>query len=172
MLNVQSIFLFILKKFFFINITKFSIIVSLFNLHYLKFVIIINLLLFRVLKTEIALSIFLKSNKFNLSKMTNKKTIFTGIMIGIKKGIFTPTLPQNILNFQRHPLIRILRFLGGMSLLFIMSKIYTIFPFYFLYIAYFISLLFLIYQIGITYYRIKHIYKLFKSGELETRNSP
>lgn len=82
----------------------------------------------------------------------------------------TPTLPENILKFQSLYYIRILRFLGGVSFLLILSKKY--YNIYMLYICMFFALLFTIYHIIISYHRIKHIIKVLKSDELDIRNSP
>lgn len=100
------------------------------------------------------------------------KSISTRLFIGFKKGFFTPTLPEKILAFQSYPLIRILRFLGGISILFILSKVYLKFHIYSLYIAIFFVTLFAVYHFVITYYRIKHMVKLLKSDALEIKNSP
>lgn len=100
------------------------------------------------------------------------KTILTRLLIGIKKGFLTPTLPAEILKFQSLLYIRILRFLGGISFLLILSKKYLHFNIYVLYICMFFALLFTIYHFIISYYRIKHIIKLLRSDELNIRNSP
>lgn len=100
------------------------------------------------------------------------KHFFTRLLTGFKKGLFTPTLPENVRTFQSYPLIRILRVLGGLSLLFILSKTYSNFPIYYLYIAINFVFLFTIYHFVISYYRVKHIIKLLKSDDLEVRNSP
>lgn len=114
----------------------------------------------------------------SLSKSTKpdpiqkKKTIFTRLATGFKLGLNTPTLPDNIIKVQSYPIIRIIRFLGGVSILFILSKRYLNFPIIFLYIAMFFTLIFTIYHIIITFYRIKHIIEVLKSDKLDIRNSP
>lgn len=45
----------------------------------------------------------------------------------MKKGWSIPTLPQHIIDFQSTLLIRVLRVLGGSSLLMILSIKYTMF---------------------------------------------
>ena len=100
--------------------------------------------------------------------------------LNLKKGAIlaykTPTLPQNILNFTMHPLIRILRVLGGISILFLVSNRVLIFPnhlqFYILIICFIFANIFAIYHCYLTYHRVKHIRFLIKSGALEIRNSP
>ena len=76
----------------------------------------------------------------------NIKNIIVSLFTGFKKGFLIPTLPENILKIQSYPLIRILRFLGGVSMLFVLSRAHTNFPIYFLYIAIFIMFLFFIYH--------------------------
>ena len=98
------------------------------------------------------------------------KNIVTRLAIGLKKGYNTPTLPENILKIQQHPLIRILRVLGGLSFLFLLSKNHLNFHISFLYIAMLFMLLFTIYHIIISYYRLRHVRKLLKSGELDIIN--
>ena len=102
--------------------------------------------------------------------MENKKSVFQRLLVGFKKGFSTPTLPPDILKIQAHPLIRILRFLGGISFLIILSKNYS--SIYVLYICMFICTIFTIYHFIISIYSIKHIIKLLKSDELDIRNSP
>ena len=102
----------------------------------------------------------------------NNKNIFHRFTIGVKKGFTTPTLPQNISKFQTYPIVRILRFIGGVSFIFILSKTYTNFPIYYLYLALCLAFIFTIYQFVLTFYRIKFIIRQLKSGELDVRNSP
>jgi hypothetical protein len=98
-------------------------------------------------------------------------------IIGIKKGLFTPNLPPEILEFQKKPLIRIFRVIGGLSFLTILGRDYTSFKLTPIFLGLFILLylfavLFFIYHIYISYHRFKHIKYLFKSGALDVRNSP
>ena len=71
-----------------------------------------------------------------------------------------------------HPLIRILRVLGGISTILILTKKSLIFPPFFLYIFLLISLTFFIYQMFIFYLRTIHMYKTLKSDKLDIGNSP
>jgi hypothetical protein len=124
------------------------------------------------------LNLFKKAKAFpdlntNISSIPlEKRTKFQSILLGLKKGWETPTLPENIIKLQLHPLIRIIRVLGGSSFLFILSKRYLNYNGYILYICMFFALIFTIYHFIITFYRIKHAIKLFKNKELEVRNSP
>ena len=101
-----------------------------------------------------------------------KRTKMQSILLGLKKGWETPTLPDNLLKLQLHPFIRIIRFLGGSSFLLILSKNYLNYNVYALYICMFFATIFTIYHIILTFYRIKHTIKLFKNKELDVRNSP
>ena len=102
-----------------------------------------------------------------------KKTlnIFRRILIGAKKGWNTPTLPDNILKFQMHLLIRVLRVLGGICTIFLLSKGQN-YPSYIIYITLLFSITFFIYHTYISYHRTIHIYKTLKSDKLDIRNSP
>jgi len=107
------------------------------------------------------------------------KNLKTRTLIGVKRGLLTPNLPPEILEFQKKPLIRIFRVIGGLSFLFILGHSYISFEFLgpFLakvpfYLAYFIAILFFIYHVYISYHRIKHVKFLLKSGALDVRNSP
>lgn len=98
------------------------------------------------------------------------------ILKGIKIGWAIPTLPDNIIKFQMHPLIRILRVLGGISTLYLLSiglnKSLTTSNIYLVYVALFFNVLFTIYHVYIAYNSAKHIIKLWKDKKLEVRNSP
>ena len=82
-------------------------------------------------------------NKFNM-----KKPILNRIWTGVKLGWNTPTLPDNIIKFQLHPLIRILRVLGGISTLYLLSNKASHYSVYILYIA----ILFTLFFFYISYY--------------------
>ena len=107
------------------------------------------------------------------------KNIFikiNSIKKGIKFGWNIPTLPPHIIAFTLHPLIRILRVLGGISVLMLLSKKTLLFPTAIqssvLIICIFISMIYLIYHLYITYHRIRHVRFLFKTRAYEVRNSP
>ena len=104
----------------------------------------------------------------------NNKNLFKRFKIGVKKGWNTPTLPENLLKLQLHPIIRVFRFVGGLSVLLILSKKLLYFPYpYVVYsLTLLISIFYLIYILCLTYYRFKHIYFLFKNNKLDVRNSP
>lgn len=94
--------------------------------------------------------------------------IYTRTLIGIKKGFYTSTLPVEILEFQRKPLIRIMRVLGGISLLSLLGRSYIGgVSGLFLYLAFLLSTILVIYHFYILIVRVKHIYKILKSDELD-----
>src|SRR4051794_23548319 len=106
-----------------------------------------------------------------------KKSIFQRLIVGFKKGYNTPTLPENLLNFQNNVFVRYLRITGGLSAVLLITgrldklnlgKFYS----FIVYLCFFLTLVYFIYSIYISYYRIKHMYKVFKSDELDVRNSP
>jgi len=101
-----------------------------------------------------------------------RKNYIKRIWKGVKLGWNTPTLPDNILKFQMHPLIRIIRVLGGISTLYLLSNKASNYSIYIFYFSFFFCLLFFIYLIYISYYRIKHIYRTLKSDKLDVKNSP
>lgn len=100
---------------------------------------------------------------------------FSSVLTGIKKGYNTPTLPKNILQFIQNPIVRVFRVLGGISVILLITnrliflgdeKLYFIS----LVICVILFIMFSIYQIFITYHRIKYMIKVFKSEELDVRN--
>jgi len=107
----------------------------------------------------------------------NKKTIFQRLIIGLKKGWTTPTLPNHIITLQNNIFIRFLRVLGGISIILLITHRLELLGNGILYkicliICIVISLMFSIYLLYINYHRIKHMYKVLKNDEIEIRNSP
>jgi disulfide bond formation protein DsbB len=107
-----------------------------------------------------------------LKKNITKK--YSSIKRGIILGFQTPSLPDNVLKFTNLPIIRIFRVLGGISILLLLSnKLPTKgFSLVIIFIALLISILFLIYQLVLIYYRIIQIIKIWKSDKFDVRNSP
>lgn len=101
-----------------------------------------------------------------------KKTKLQRIKNGLILGWKTPTLPESVLKFQLYVPIRILRVLGGISTIYLLSNKGSEYNTFFLYLALFFSIIFFIYHIIISVIRIKHIYKTLKSDKLDIRNSP
>ena len=105
--------------------------------------------------------------------MNNKKrSLLQRFFIGLKVGWKTPTLPENILKFQLHPLIRVLRVIGGISTIYLVSNKAPLYNDLVLYLALFFSFLFFVYHCVISYYRIKHVIHILKSDKLDIKNSP
>ena len=69
-----------------------------------------------------------KNNKLCQKKMISIKSIFKSILTGVKKGYQTPTLPIHIIEFTNQPLTRILRVIGGVSFITMMSNRHLHFP--------------------------------------------
>lgn len=110
-------------------------------------------------------------------KKNNRNFILTRFYIGVKKGLFTPTLPYHIIQLNNNPFIRIFRVLGGLSILLILTHRLDylgdgLLYFYALVLCTVLAILFSFYLIFLTYHRIKHMIKVFKSDELDVRNSP
>jgi hypothetical protein len=76
-----------------------------------------------------------------------KRTLFKRFIIGLKVGWNTSTLPDNIFKFQLYPLVIILRILGGISTLYLLSNKASQYSIYIFYFAFFFCLLFFIYHI-------------------------
>ena len=101
-----------------------------------------------------------------------KLTLFNRTIIGIKKGWSHPTLPKNLLKLELHPFIRIFKFLGGISILIFLTKAYEKYNISVLYISIILSILYIIFNTYLNYYRIKHIYSSIKKGDLNVRINP
>lgn len=76
-----------------------------------------------VLNTKIS-SPLLLSNFSTITNTTKKRklTKMESLLLGAKKAWLTPTLPEDMLKLQTHPLIRILRTLGGSSFLILLPR--------------------------------------------------
>jgi hypothetical protein len=88
-----------------------------------------------------------------MNNNNNKKIVFGRILYGGKIGWNRPTLPDNILKFQLHPLIRILRVLGGISTVLILTKKSLLFSSFF-------SLYIFIINFNVLYLSYMYIYIL------------
>ena len=95
------------------------------------------------------------------------KKFLSRSLIGIKKGLLTPTLSPEMLKFQRKPIIRIIRVIGGLSFISLLGQSYLELPSILLYLLFIFASMFFIYHIYISIYRYKHIKYLLKSGELD-----
>jgi len=102
------------------------------------------------------------------------KNLYYRILQGVRKGLLTPTLSPQMLNFQSKPLIRLLRVLGGLSILILLGSGNGYFELYgfFLWVLILTGLLFFFYQLYISYHRIKYIKEKLQSSDLDIRNYP
>jgi len=100
------------------------------------------------------------------------KLKFNSIKKGLIIGWNKPTLPDNLIRLQLHPLIRIFRVLSGICVLLILTKRINFFNEFVLYFAVFISFLYIFYLIYINYHRVIFMYKSFKNKDLDVKNSP
>lgn len=103
-----------------------------------------------------------------MKKNNKNKNIFYRFYIGVKKGIFTPTLPNHIIKLNHNPIIRILRVLGGISILLILTHRLDylgngLLYFTALVLCTVLAIIFSFYLIFLTYHRIKHMIKVLKS---------
>lgn len=101
--------------------------------------------------------------------MNLKKTILFQVL---KKGLLTPTLPDHIIEFQNKLYIRIIRVLGSLSLVLLLShrlELYFTGVYYSIaiYICFIFILMFNIYIIYINYHRIIHSIKVLRSDKLD-----
>jgi len=94
------------------------------------------------------------------------------IILGAKKAWATPTLPEDMVKLQLNPIIRIIRFLGGSSFLFILSKAQLNYHVYTLYIAMIFASVHTCYNFYLIYRRFKHSIQILKSDLFYIRNSP
>lgn len=100
--------------------------------------------------------------------MNNIARLKKAIVLGLR----TNSLPEHIIVLQKNPIIRIIRVLGGVSLLLILSKSLTGFSIFFLYLALFFSVIFCFYLLYINYYRFLHVIATLRSDKFDVRNSP
>lgn len=104
----------------------------------------------------------------------NQNFKINSILLGIQKGYNIPSLPNSITLFYNNILIRIFRFIGGISVLTVLFKKHLIFPEYLQNILLIIALLQISLFFIITLIRI--VYGLNKlinhPNEFEVRNSP
>lgn len=94
------------------------------------------------------------------------------IWIGVKFAFKLPSLPESVNTFHNYPLTRILRVLGGISIvLFLYSPGWTANPFIYWIIFIFAMSQFL-YILIISVIKIWYIIYLWRNKKLEVRNSP
>ena len=99
------------------------------------------------------------------------KNIFLDIWLGIKYSFKLPSLPQVVAKFHNYPLIRVLRVLGGISILLVLSKWEFAYKYLF-YLIFPLAFLQFIYIIIINIIKFIYIIYLWKNKKLQVRNSP
>jgi hypothetical protein len=100
------------------------------------------------------------------------KKFFKDILIGIKHGIKLPSLPKSVSTFHNHPLTRIFRVLGGLSILLVLSGSQVIKESIFFYPIFTLAFFQFIYIIIINLIKFFYIVYLWKNNKFQVRNSP
>lgn len=105
---------------------------------------------------------------------TNKHHLkfLNDIYLGIKKGYNIPILPPKLYTIHNSLLCRAFRVIGGISILLCISgnKIFT--EIYYIYLILPIAFIYSLYNIYMFYQSVKYVFKLWKDGKLDVRNSP
>ena len=101
-----------------------------------------------------------------------KNTVFHRSVQAVKLSWLKPTLPANILAIYNLPIIKIFRFLGGFSTLYLVSNVSSLFLNVYIYtigvyINVIISLLFVLFLVYINCHRILYMYKTLKNNGIE-----
>lgn len=109
--------------------------------------------------------------------MKMNKNVFYRVYTGVKKGFITATLPNDVLKLQANPIIRVFRFLGGLSVILILTRRldYLGSGLLFKMALGFCTVLafsFSIFLCYINYRRFKHMLNHINDGELDVKNSP
>ena len=102
----------------------------------------------------------------------NKRSKKESIILGLKKGLTTPNLPEKVIRLRKRWYIVILRMLGRVSIICLLAQEGLNLSFYETLVAMFTGIIYLIYGVVITVIGIKHTWKTIKSDELDIRNSP
>lgn len=93
--------------------------------------------------------------------MKNKKTLFQRFVIGLKHRWNTPMLPDKVITFNNHPLVRIFRVIRGLSVIIVLLKKHLLLFLPFQYLLLFIALLYISYFVIINFTKVFYgIYKL------------
>jgi hypothetical protein len=91
----------------------------------------------------------------NNNNNNNNKTLYSRIIFGIKSGWNMPYLPEHILKLNNNIYIKILKILGPLSVLIMISGISKQFDNIIYYTIFIISLLYILYRYLIAFYAIK-----------------
>lgn len=102
----------------------------------------------------------------------NNKTWYERIFVGLKHGWNTPMLPSKLIAFNNHPLVRIFRVIGGLSVLTVLLKQHLLLWSPLSYLVLFIAFIHILYFGIINITKVLYgLHRLWK-GELNIRNSP
>ena len=106
--------------------------------------------------------------KFKFKILKELNSMFQGALLALKSH----TLPQHVIDFISTPLIRILRVLGGLSVMLILSNRLKDYSINYTYLAMLGSFFFLCLHLYLLFYRFKHIIVILKSDKFDVINSP
>jgi hypothetical protein len=96
------------------------------------------------------------------------------LKLGIIKAYHIPMLPENVLIFYNNPFIRMLRVIGGLCVLLVLTKKYVLLPFPLNYFSLVFAVIQLFQIIIISIIKIVYSIKKLRKNpeEFEIRNSP
>ena len=102
----------------------------------------------------------------------SNKTIYSRIIYGIKSGWNMPYLPDHINKLNNNIYIKILKILGSLSIILMLSGIAKQFDKIIYYSIFIISLFYIGYKYLIVFYSIKQWFYHLKNGDFIVKNSP
>jgi len=99
-----------------------------------------------------------------------KKTILQRIIIGVKLGWKTPSLPATVEKFHLNPIVRILRVICGFCTVSLLSGRLKELPTFITFIAIFFTTIHFIYFIYISIIKFKYANKILRSDKFDIKN--
>ena len=129
-------------------------------------------LLYLTINSTIKQKIYYYVYMKNLFKTNTNKTILSRIWLGLKLSWSLPSLPVSVNQFHNYPIVRILRVIGGISIILFLSSPNWIGDSYLYWIIFVFAMLQFLYIICISFIKIGYIVYLWKNKKLEVRNSP
>ena len=129
-------------------------------------------LLYLTINSTIKQKIYYYVYMKNLFKPNTNKTILSRIWLGLKLSWSLPSLPVSVNEFHNYPIVRILRVIGGISIILFLSSPNWIGDSYLYWIIFVFAMLQFLYIICISFIKIGYIVYLWKNKKLEVRNSP
>ena len=94
-------------------------------------------------------------NNKNINIFNNNKTLYSRIIFGIKSGWNLPILPDHIIRLNQNIYVKLLRFLGPLSVFIMISGFCKQFDDIIYYTIFVISLVYILYRYMIAFYAIK-----------------